>query len=67
MRLPLPLADKSKIDLRRATDEITLTVGAYHRNIVLPRVLWPLEIESARLRDGILVMTFVEKKEDGSD
>ncbi len=64
MRIPLPLADKSKIDLRRATDEITLTVGAYHRNIILPRVLWPLDIKSAQLRDGVLIMTFVEKKEE---
>jgi arsenite-transporting ATPase len=67
MRIPLPLADKSKIDLRRGADEITLTVGAYHRNIVLPRVLWPLDIASAQLRDGTLAMTFVEKREDESD
>jgi arsenite-transporting ATPase len=62
MRIPLPLADKAKIDLYRAADELTLTVGAYHRNIVLPRVLWPLEIKSAQLRDGILVVSFVEQK-----
>lgn len=62
LRIPLPLADKAKIELYRSADELTLGVGAYHRNIVLSRVLWPLEVESARLRDGTLVVSFVPKK-----
>jgi arsenite-transporting ATPase len=59
LRIPLPLADKAKIDLYRATDELTLGVGSYRRNIVLPRVLWPLEVESARLHGGVLTLHFV--------
>ena len=59
MRIPLPLADKTKIELYRAVDELTLGIGSYRRNIVLPRVLWPMEIESARLRDGTLVVSFI--------
>jgi arsenite-transporting ATPase len=58
LNIPLPFAEKDKVDLYRGTDELSLRVGAYRRNIVLPRVLWPLEIESARLRDGILVIHF---------
>jgi arsenite-transporting ATPase len=59
LSIPLPLADKTKIDLYRSPDELTLGVGTYRRNIVLPRVLWPLEIESARLKDGVLTVHFV--------
>ncbi|GAB4467700.1 MAG: ArsA family ATPase [Anaerolineae bacterium] len=58
MRLPLPLVEKGKIDLYRATDELTLSVGTYSRNIVLPRLLWPLEVVSARLDEGILTLRF---------
>jgi len=61
LRIPLPLADKSQIELYRSTDELTLAVGAYRRNIVLPRVLWPLEVEWARLRNGVLTLHFVPK------
>lgn len=62
LRIPLPLADKAKIDLYRATDELTLGVGSYRRNIVLPRVLWPLEVESARLHGGVLTLHFVAEQ-----
>ena len=58
MTLPLPLVESSKIELFRAPDEITLGVGTYRRNIVLPRVLWPLEVESAKLDDGVLRLRF---------
>jgi arsenite-transporting ATPase len=58
MYIPLPLADKTQIDLYRATDELTLSVGAYRRNIALPRALWPLEVISARLSAGILTLRF---------
>ena len=46
------------MDLARAPDELTLTVGAYRRNIVLPRLLWPLEVASARFQEGALVVRF---------
>ncbi|MBN1313102.1 MAG: ArsA family ATPase [Anaerolineae bacterium] len=63
MRIPLPLADRAKIDLYRAADELTLTIGAYHRNIILPRVLWSLEVDSARLHKGTLVVSFIKQRE----
>jgi arsenite-transporting ATPase len=62
MRLSLPLTDKSQIDLYRATDELTLSVGAYRRNIALPRLLWPLEVQSAKLNEGILTLHFVQSE-----
>jgi arsenite-transporting ATPase len=62
MRLPLPLADKSQIDLYRSSDELTLSVGSYRRNIALPRVLWPLEVASAKLDNGILTLRFIAQE-----
>ncbi len=59
LRLPLPLTDKSKVELYRSSDELTLSVGAYRRNIALPRALWPLDVQSARLSDGVLALRFV--------
>lgn len=59
LRIPLPLVDKTEIDLYRSQDEITLAVGAYRRNIALPRVLWPLEVASAKLEEGVLSVRFV--------
>jgi len=64
MRIPLPLADRSTVDLYRAPDELTLSVGAYRRNIALPRIVWPLEVETARLKDGILTLHFTATAEE---
>jgi len=58
MRIRLPFAQKGQVELFRSADEITLSVGSYRRNIVLPRVLWPLEVESAKLQNGALVVRF---------
>jgi arsenite-transporting ATPase len=60
MRIPLPLADKTQIDLYRSVDELTLSVGAYRRNIALPRILWPMEVASAKLNEGILTLKFTQ-------
>jgi arsenite/tail-anchored protein-transporting ATPase len=60
MRIPLPLADKTQIDLYRSVDELTLSVGAYRRNIALPRILWPMEVASAKLNEGILTLRFTQ-------
>jgi arsenite-transporting ATPase len=59
LRIPLPLAEKADIDLYRVADELTLGVGSYRRNIALPRVLWPLQVEKARLDEGVLTVHFV--------
>nr|MBN1229358.1 ArsA family ATPase [Anaerolineae bacterium] len=58
LTMPLPFADKEKIDLYRGDDELTLSIGPYRRNIVLPRALWPLEVREARLKDGTLSLLF---------
>jgi len=56
--VPLPFADKSDLDLYRSTDELTLRVGPYRRNIVLPYSLWQLDIENARFEQSKLRIHF---------
>lgn len=58
LTIKLPFADKTQVDLYRGPGELTLGVGAYRRNIVLPRALWPLAIATARLEDGTLTVRF---------
>ncbi len=62
LSVPLPFADKEKVDLYRSRDELTLRVGPYRRNIVLPYSLWDLEIENAKLENASLNINFVKSK-----
>jgi arsenite-transporting ATPase len=56
--VPLPFADKTDMDLYRSRDELTLRVGPYRRNIVLPYALWDLEIADAKFLDESLNIRF---------
>ncbi len=56
--VPLPFASKEDMDLYRSRDEITLRVGPYRRNIVLPYALWDLEIADARFEQATLRIQF---------
>lgn len=64
LTVPLPFADKKDLDLYRSADELTLRVGPYRRNIVLPYALWNLEIGDARFEDAQLRIRFVAKQGD---
>jgi len=59
LHVPLPFADKTKLDLYHASDEITLVIGSYKRNIALPRTLWSMDVGKANLKDGVLTVQFV--------
>ncbi|MEP7285079.1 MAG: TRC40/GET3/ArsA family transport-energizing ATPase [Chloroflexota bacterium] len=61
LKVPLPFADKSDLDLYRSSDELTLRVGPYRRNIVLPYALWNLEIGDAKFEEAALNIHFVAK------
>ncbi len=58
LSVPLPFADKDDMDLYRSRDELTLRVGPYRRNIVLPYALWDLEIADARFEESTLCIRF---------
>lgn len=57
--VPLPFAEKSDLDLYRSADELTLRVGPYRRNIVLPYSLWNLKVENARFEQSKLRIHFI--------
>jgi len=61
LAVPLPFADKNDLDLYRSSDELTLRVGPYRRNIVLPHALWDLEIGDAKFEEATLNIDFVAK------
>ncbi|NWF70042.1 MAG: ArsA family ATPase [Chloroflexi bacterium] len=56
--VPLPFARKDDMDLYRSRDELTLRVGPYRRNIVLPYALWDLEIADAKFEESTLCIRF---------
>jgi arsenite-transporting ATPase len=56
--VPLPFASKQDMDLYRSRDELTLRVGPYRRNIVLPYALWDLEIADAKFDQSTLSIEF---------
>jgi arsenite-transporting ATPase len=59
LSVPLPFADKNDMDIYRSRDELTLRVGPYRRNIVLPYTLWDLEIADAKFEQSTLNIQFV--------
>jgi arsenite-transporting ATPase len=46
MHIPLGFAGKGEVDMYRSRDEITLRVGPYRRNIILPAMVHELELEA---------------------
>lgn len=61
LRVPLPFANKQDLDMYRSRDELTLRVGPYRRNIVLPSTLWDLEIADARFENASLNIKFARQ------
>ncbi|MGQ9907588.1 MAG: ArsA family ATPase [Candidatus Flexifilum sp.] len=62
LRVPLPFANKQDLEMYRSRDELTLRVGPYRRNIVLPAALWDLEIADARFENASLNIRFARKE-----
>lgn len=58
LSVPLTFASKEDMDIYRSRDELTLRVGPYRRNIVLPYALWDLEIADARFEQSTLRIRF---------
>ncbi|MGA9747040.1 MAG: ArsA family ATPase [Nocardioides sp.] len=58
LRIALPFADKSDIDLARHGDELVVTVGPYRRLLSLPAALARHAVAGARVEDGSLQVRF---------
>ena len=58
LRLPLPLASKERIELKKAGLELIVGVNGQRRTIALPSALAGFEPTGARFEDGALEVTF---------
>jgi arsenite-transporting ATPase len=58
LRVELPFASKEEISLSRHADEIVIDVGAWRRNLVLPRALIDAETRGAKFDDHVLKIRF---------
>jgi arsenite-transporting ATPase len=58
LRLPLPLAAKERIDLKKAGLQLIVGVNGQRRTIALPSALAGFEPTGARFEDGALEVTF---------
>lgn len=58
LRLALPFVSKEEVDITHRPGELFVTVGAYKREISLPRVLNGTRVTRGRLEDGTLRVTF---------
>ena len=58
LRIALPFATKSDIDLARHGDELVVTVGSYRRVLALPTALLRHQVDGARVDDGTLRVRF---------
>ena len=56
--LQLPFVTKDEVDVTHRDGELFITVGAYKREISLPRVLNGMKIRTAKLDEGTLRITF---------
>lgn len=67
LSVPLPFVERADLDLYRTADELTLRVGPYRRNIVLPYALWNLKTASARFEQSTLHIRFVKAEGPAPD
>ncbi len=59
LRMALPFAQRSDVDLARHGDELVITVGSHRRPLALPQALSRMRIAGARVVAGALQIRFV--------
>jgi arsenite-transporting ATPase len=60
LSLELPFTSRDEISLSRNGDELVLQVGAWRRNLVLPRLLLDAPTQGAKMEDRVLKVRFGE-------
>ena len=65
LRLPLPLAHKEKIELKKAGLELIVGINGQRRTIALPSAMAGFEPTGARFDDGALEVTFAAPHPSG--
>ena len=65
LRLPIPFAEKTEIDLKKVGDELIVSVGGEKRNIILPSALADCSPSGASFEAGTLKVTFEDVRTPG--
>ena len=60
LSLELPFTTRDEISLSRSGDELVLQVGAWRRNLVLPRLLLDSPTQGAKMEENVLKVRFAE-------
>jgi arsenite-transporting ATPase len=60
MLLKLPFVKKAELDILKREDDLTIQIGGYRREILLPSALSVLQVGKATLRANELRITFVK-------
>jgi arsenite-transporting ATPase len=60
LSLELPFTTREEISLSRSGDELVLQVGAWRRNLVLPRLLLDAPTQGAKMEERVLKVRFAE-------
>ncbi len=58
IRVHLPFAEKSEVELTKVGEELIIRVGSIKRNLILPRTYVPLKPRRAKLEGDHLVISF---------
>jgi arsenite-transporting ATPase len=66
LSLELPFASKEQIHLSRHADELVIDVGAWRRNLVLPRALLEAPAQGAKFEDHVLKIRFAAPTRSGN-
>ena len=64
LRIALPFAQRTDVDLARHGDELVVTVGSYRRLLALPSALSRHTVTGARVEDGALQVRFRFEQEE---
>src|ERR1035438_309099 len=62
LQLHLPFVGKEDVDIKHREGELFVSVGPYKREISLPRVLNGKRVTKGRLDEGMLSVTFADRK-----
>ncbi len=65
LSVELPFASREEVALSRSGDELILQVGAWRRNLVLPRLLLDAPTLGAKMEDRVLKVRFAEPVRSG--
>ena len=62
LRLHLPFVGKEDVDITHREGELYISVGAYKREISLPRILNGKTVTRGKLEEGMLLVTFADAR-----